>query len=91
MFALLRRWTEVGGASEYQPLANNDNTTDAPSVDEETTLNEVSASAVRKKIDRDLLPLMMMLYGVQYLDKATLGRAAVLGFIEDNNLTASQL
>ncbi|KAG8714192.1 hypothetical protein FRC08_012262 [Ceratobasidium sp. 394] len=89
MFALLRRWTEVGGASEYQPLANNDNTTDAPSVDEETTLNEVSASAVRKKIDRNLLPLMMMLYGVQYLDKATLGRAAVLGFIEDNNLTAS--
>lgn len=30
------------------------------------------------------------MYGVQYLDKATLGRAAVLGFIEDNNLSASQ-
>ncbi|KAF8602808.1 MFS general substrate transporter [Ceratobasidium sp. AG-I] len=52
-------------------------------------LDEASASIVRRKIDRNLLPLMMLLYAVQYLDKATLGRAAVLGFIEDNNISAS--
>ncbi|KAG9127440.1 hypothetical protein FRC07_013757 [Ceratobasidium sp. 392] len=77
-------------ASAYEPLANSDDAADTPSVDEETTLNETSASALRRKIDRNLLPLMMILYGVHYMDKATLGRSAVLGFIEDNNLTASQ-
>ncbi|KAG9123380.1 hypothetical protein FRC07_015013 [Ceratobasidium sp. 392] len=90
MFALLKRWTVAGEVSAYEPLANDDDAADVPSVDEETTLTEKSASALRRKIDRNLLPLMMILYGVHYLDKATLGRSAVLGFLEDNHLTASQ-
>ncbi|KIJ29236.1 hypothetical protein M422DRAFT_129392, partial [Sphaerobolus stellatus SS14] len=32
---------------------------------------------VRKKIDRHILPLMCVLYLIQYMDKATLGNAAV--------------
>ncbi|KAG8709120.1 hypothetical protein FRC09_000856 [Ceratobasidium sp. 395] len=90
MFALLRKWLEAGRPSAYEPLSNNDNAPDAPSADEGDILTESSASAIRDKIDRNLLPLMMFLYGVHFLDKATLGRAAILGFIEDNNLTASQ-
>ncbi|ELU37196.1 membrane transporter [Rhizoctonia solani AG-1 IA] len=42
-------------------------------------VDSISPEDVRRKIDRN------------YLDKATLGRAAVLGFIEDNKLNANQL
>jgi len=33
--------------------------------------------------ERSLLPLMFITYGLQYLDKITLGYAAVLGLRED--------
>ena len=38
---------------------------------------------VRRKIDRRLLPIMFVSYGLQFLDKTTLGFAAVMGIIPD--------
>ncbi|KIJ29138.1 hypothetical protein M422DRAFT_188879, partial [Sphaerobolus stellatus SS14] len=40
-------------------------------------VDHVAAERVRKKIDRHILPLMCVLYLIQYMDKATLGNAAV--------------
>ncbi|EUC65950.1 MFS general substrate transporter [Rhizoctonia solani AG-3 Rhs1AP] len=69
----------------YRPISSRDQTERGDPI-----VDDISADNVRRKIDRNILPLMMSLYGVQYLDKATLGRAAVLGFIEDNNLSVNQ-
>ncbi|CAE6355636.1 unnamed protein product [Rhizoctonia solani] len=68
----------------YRPISSRDQTERGDPI-----VDDISADNVRRKIDRNILPLMMSLYGVQYLDKATLGRAAVLGFIEDNNLSVN--
>ncbi|CAE7068278.1 unnamed protein product [Rhizoctonia solani] len=68
----------------YRPVSSQDQSELGAPID-----GGISANDVRRKIDRNILPLMMSLYGVQYLDKATLGRAAVLGFIEDNNLSVN--
>ncbi|KAF8602806.1 MFS general substrate transporter [Ceratobasidium sp. AG-I] len=87
MFALLRSRVANNSPFSYQAIANEDN---AQSInDDNQPLDKAFASIVRRKIDRKVLPLMMLLYAVQYLDKATLGQAAILGFLEDNNLSAS--
>ncbi|CCO32369.1 hypothetical protein RSOLAG1IB_10200 [Rhizoctonia solani AG-1 IB] len=62
------------------------------------TMNHVSgepltpeaALKLRKKIDRHLLPLMMILYWVQFMDKTTLGNSAILGIRTDTHLDANQ-
>ncbi|THV06902.1 MFS general substrate transporter [Dendrothele bispora CBS 962.96] len=48
------------------------------------------AERIRRKIDWHILPLMCILYWVQFMDKTTLGSAAILGIREDNNLTTNQ-
>ncbi|CAE6511582.1 unnamed protein product [Rhizoctonia solani] len=83
MLSFLKK--RLNRSPEYRRISSQDQ-----SQQEELIIDDVSANHVRRKIDRNILPLMMSLYGVQYLDKATLGRAAVLGFIEDNNLSANQ-
>jgi len=45
---------------------------------------------IRKKIDRHILPMMCILYWVQFMDKTTLGSSAILGIRTDTHLTANQ-
>lgn len=53
-------------------------------------LTSEAALKLRKKIDWHLLPLMMILYWVQFMDKTTLGNSAILGIREDNHLDVNQ-
>ncbi|KAK0466080.1 MFS general substrate transporter [Desarmillaria tabescens] len=53
-------------------------------------LSRSEATRIRRKIDRHIVPLMCLLYAIQYMDKATLGNAAVLGLLEDTHLNADQ-
>ncbi|KAF7314783.1 Membrane transporter [Mycena kentingensis (nom. inval.)] len=48
------------------------------------------AERLRKKIDRHILPLMCILYWVQFMDKTTLGSSAILGIKEAARLTTDQ-
>ncbi|RDW74873.1 membrane transporter-1 [Coleophoma cylindrospora] len=48
------------------------------------------AHRVLRKIDWNLLPLMMILYFVQFTDKTTLGSSSILGIKTDNHLSASE-
>ncbi|KAH8790754.1 putative allantoate permease [Hyaloscypha finlandica] len=45
---------------------------------------------VLRKIDLRLVPLLIICYFLQYLDKATLGFASIMGIIEDNNLQGQE-
>ncbi|SJL13496.1 uncharacterized protein ARMOST_16940 [Armillaria ostoyae] len=54
-------------------------------------LSRSETTRLRRKIDRHIIPLMCLLYAIQYMDKATLGNAAVLGLLEDAHLSADQL
>ncbi|KDN37345.1 hypothetical protein RSAG8_10233, partial [Rhizoctonia solani AG-8 WAC10335] len=47
------------------------------------------ALKLRKMIDMHLLPLMMILYWVQFMDKTTLGNSAILGIRADTHLNAN--
>ncbi|WWC97575.1 hypothetical protein V866_004459 [Kwoniella sp. B9012] len=49
-------------------------------------LREAEKRVVRK-IDRLLLPIMLITYGLQYYDKSVLGTAAVYGILKDLDLT----
>ncbi|TFY75242.1 hypothetical protein EWM64_g8770 [Hericium alpestre] len=42
-------------------------------------LDEAEATRIRRKIDMHILPLMCVLYWIQFMDKTTLGSAAILG------------
>lgn len=42
-------------------------------------VDPVKAARVRNKIDWHILPLMCTLYWIQFMDKTTLGSAAILG------------
>ncbi|KAG6902417.1 hypothetical protein C0995_000343 [Termitomyces sp. Mi166 len=53
-------------------------------------VDPAEASRVRKKIDNHILPLMGLLYCIQFMDKSTLGSAAILGIREATHLTANQ-
>ncbi|KAI0647523.1 MFS general substrate transporter [Trametes meyenii] len=44
-------------------------------------LDPEEAARVRRKIDRHLMPLMCILYMMQFADKTTLGQSAVLGLL----------
>ncbi|KAF8841634.1 MFS general substrate transporter [Paxillus ammoniavirescens] len=48
------------------------------------------ALRIRRKIDKHILPLMCVLYWVQFMDKTTLGNSAVLGIQTATHLTTSQ-
>ncbi|KAJ7171155.1 major facilitator superfamily domain-containing protein, partial [Mycena filopes] len=53
-------------------------------------LNAEEALRVRRKIDRCILPLMCILYLIQFMDKTTLGNASILGIIQKTHLTVNQ-
>ncbi|CAA7262313.1 unnamed protein product [Cyclocybe aegerita] len=53
-------------------------------------LDPAEAHRVRRKIDLHILPLMCILYWIQFMDKTTLGAAAILGIREATHLTTNQ-
>ncbi|KAJ7060462.1 MFS general substrate transporter [Mycena amicta] len=55
----------------------------------EGTLDPAEAAKIRKKIDLHIIPLMCILYWVQYMDKATLGSSSILGIKCDTQLSLS--
>ncbi|PBK93896.1 MFS general substrate transporter [Armillaria gallica] len=51
-------------------------------------LSRSEATRIRRKIDLHIVPLIRLsLSRIQYMDKATLGNAAVLGLLEDTHLS----
>ena len=54
------------------------------------TLSEESSRAVRRKLDLRLLPLMCLLYGLNYVDKVAMGWAVLFNFREDLGLVGTQ-
>ncbi|KAJ7055776.1 MFS general substrate transporter [Mycena amicta] len=54
------------------------------------TLDPQEALRIRKKIDWHILPLMCVLYWVQYMDKTTLGNSAILGIKQATHLSTNQ-
>lgn len=53
-------------------------------------LDPADAKRLLRKIDRNLLPLMMVLYAMQFIDKTTLGNSSILGIKTDTHLTTTQ-
>ncbi|KAI0087486.1 MFS general substrate transporter [Irpex rosettiformis] len=53
-------------------------------------LDAAEARRIRRKIDWHLMPMMCMLYWIQYTDKTTLGNSAILGIKQSTHLTTSQ-
>lgn len=53
-------------------------------------LDPAEAERIRKKIDWHILPLMCILYWIQFMDKTTLGSSAILGIREATHLTTNQ-
>ncbi|OJT11345.1 hypothetical protein TRAPUB_12145 [Trametes pubescens] len=60
----------------------------AAGLDHELTPEE--SERLRKKIDWHILPLMCILYWIQFMDKTTLGSSAILGIRESTHLTTNQ-
>lgn len=48
------------------------------------------ARRIRRKIDRHLMPLMCVLYWIQFMDKTTLGSSAILGIKQATHLTTNE-
>jgi MFS transporter, ACS family, allantoate permease len=55
-----------------------------------TELDDASSKTICRKIDRQLLPWLFFLFTVQYFDKISLSFAAVMGIMDDTNLTNAQ-
>ncbi|EIW56362.1 MFS general substrate transporter [Trametes versicolor FP-101664 SS1] len=53
-------------------------------------LTPEESDRLRKKIDWHILPLMCILYWIQFMDKTTLGSSAILGIRESTHLTTNQ-
>ncbi|KAL8827098.1 MAG: hypothetical protein Q9191_003397 [Dirinaria sp. TL-2023a] len=50
-------------------------------------LNEADTRQLLRKIDRNILPVMCLVYGLNFLDKTTLSYASIMGLEEDLHLT----
>ncbi|KAE9387545.1 MFS general substrate transporter [Gymnopus androsaceus JB14] len=57
---------------------------------QDTEIDPVEAIRIRKKIDRHIMPLMCMLYWIQFTDKTTLGSSAILGIEAATHLTTNE-
>jgi ACS family allantoate permease-like MFS transporter len=60
------------------------------SVAAEGEYTEEQYKQLRRKIDRYLLPLMWLCYGIQQTDKTALGTQATFGLREDTGLKGQQ-
>jgi len=56
----------------------------------EIELDDAERTRIRKKIDWHILPLMCVLYWVQFMDKTTLGSSSILGIKQATHLTTNQ-
>ncbi|PAV23520.1 MFS general substrate transporter [Pyrrhoderma noxium] len=56
----------------------------------EETISTEDALRLRRKIDWNLMPLMCILYLMQFADKTTLGQSAILGLTQSTHLTTNQ-
>lgn len=59
-------------------------------VEATTPFTEEASNAVRKKIDLHLLPLMCLVYGLNYVDKVAIGYAVLFNFRTDLHLVGDQ-
>jgi len=50
------------------------------------TIDEATNRRLVRKIDLNLLPVMCIVYGLNYLDKTTISYASIMGFKTDTNL-----
>ncbi|KAF8147682.1 major facilitator superfamily domain-containing protein [Crassisporium funariophilum] len=57
---------------------------------EQGVIDPAEALRIRRKIDKHIMPLMCILYWIQFMDKTTLGSAAILGIRESTNLSTNQ-
>ncbi|CCM05278.1 uncharacterized protein FIBRA_07490 [Fibroporia radiculosa] len=53
-------------------------------------VDPAEALRIRRKIDWHIMPLMCVLYWIQFMDKVTLGSAAILGIKTATHLTTNQ-
>ncbi|KAI0439111.1 major facilitator superfamily transporter allantoate [Xylaria telfairii] len=60
------------------------------SVGETIILSAEEQSKLLKKIDYSLMPLLCVVYGLNYLDKTTLSYASIVGFKTDLNIGVSE-
>ncbi|KAI5451305.1 hypothetical protein NCC49_001900 [Naganishia albida] len=58
--------------------------------DERVVMTDQQSRLVRRKIDRNILPILVWVYFLQILDKSCVGYAATFGLREDANLTGDQ-
>ncbi|KAJ4269490.1 hypothetical protein NW762_001150 [Fusarium torreyae] len=88
----------TGGASSSQN-ARPENYRDAAAMllikmgrspDEHISISPADDARILRRIDLALLPLMLSVYFLQALDKATLSYASIFGLIEDTNLEGDQ-
>lgn len=56
----------------------------------DSSLTPQEASRLRAKIDWHVIPLMCIMYLITFMDKTTLGEAAVLGILDGADLTENQ-
>jgi MFS transporter, ACS family, allantoate permease len=56
----------------------------------EVAVSQEASDAVRRKIDLHLLPLMCLLYGLNFVDKVAMGWASLFEFREDLGLVGAQ-
>ena len=56
---------------------------------EEIAIDEELKTRLLRKIDLHIMPIMCMVYGLNYLDKTTLSYASIMGLQTDLNLTKS--
>lgn len=70
--------------------ASNTGTNLTRSVAAEGEYSEEQYKRLRRKIDRYLLPLMWLCYGIQQSDKTALGTQAIFGLRQDTGLHGQQ-
>ncbi|KAJ3558280.1 hypothetical protein NM688_g1012 [Phlebia brevispora] len=55
-----------------------------------TPLSANASKRIRRKVDWHLLPLLCLIYTIQWVDKNNISSASILGLLSDNHLTASE-
>ncbi|KAK0463735.1 major facilitator superfamily domain-containing protein [Desarmillaria tabescens] len=57
---------------------------------ESDSLDPKEAARLKRKIDKNILPLMCLLYLMTFADKTTLGQSSILGILKGANLNQTQ-
>ncbi|KAG8947324.1 hypothetical protein FRC03_001064 [Tulasnella sp. 419] len=57
---------------------------------EDADVDPVVSKRLRWKLDLHIIPLLVLLYTLQFIDKQSLAASSILGIIEDNRLTTNQ-